>query len=254
MRQLLRFEFRKLFKSRAFYVCFAISVAFILITALTMKALEPELKKLDENYQSLYSGLTMLKDVFSNGQIAILGGIMIAILVCEDFGSDTLKNVYARGYSRQNVFYAKVVAVLTAYMIMLFADMVLSLLFGTFMFDGFGTAGNNYVGAFFGILFISLAYFAIFFAISYLCRKLSLAITFCIVGPIAMSLLLSLGDTLVSKLGDFKFSDYWLDGRMKQMIQTDVGGGQIAGAIIVSVIVIAGFACLVALINRHRDI
>ena len=143
MKQLLRFEFRKLFRSKAFYVCCAISVAFILITALTTKALEPELKKLDENYQSVYSGLTMLKDVFSNGQIAILGGIMISILVCEDFTSDTLKNVYARGYTRQHVFYAKVVSTLSAYFIVIFADMLLSVLFGTFMFDGFGTAGSN---------------------------------------------------------------------------------------------------------------
>lgn len=253
MKQLLRFEFRKLFRSKAFYVCFAISVAFILITALTMKALEPELKKLDENYQSVCSGLTMLKDVFSNGQIAILGGIMISILVCEDFTSDTLKNVYARGYTRQQVFYAKVVSTLSAYFSVIFADMLLSVLFGTFMFDGFGTAGSNYVGAFFGTLFLALAYFAIFFTISYLCRKLALAITLCIVGPIGMSLILALGDNLVSKLGDFKFSDYWLDGRLKQMAQIDVGGGQIAGAIIISVIVIAGFACLVSLVNRHRD-
>lgn len=253
MKQLLHFEFRKLFRSKAFYVCLSISVAFILITALTMKALEPELKKFDENYQSTYTGLSMLKDVFSNGQIALLGGIMIAILVSEDFTSDTLKNVYARGYSRQHVFYAKVISVLSAFFIMLFADMILSILFGTLMFDGFGTTGTNYVGAFFGILMTSLAYFTIFFTISYLCRKLSLAITLCIVGPIAISLLLALGDNLVSKLGDFKFTDYWLDGRLTQMAQENVGGGQIAGAIVISVIVIALFTCLVSLINRHRD-
>ena len=253
MKELLRFEFRKLFRSKAFYICTAISIIFILISALTVKAMAEELKKVDPNYNTIYTGLSMIKDVFSNGQIAILGGIMVSILVCEDFTSDTLKNVYARGYSRQNVFFAKVIAVLVAYCVMFFADIVLSLLFGTFMFDGFGTAGANYVGAFFGLLILALAYFTIFFTISYLSRKLSLAITFCIIAPLGVSLLLALGDTLISKVADFKFSDYWIDGRLKQMALTDVEGGQIVGAFVISLIVIAGMTLLVSLVNRKRD-
>lgn len=253
MKQLLHFEFRKLFRSKAFYVCVAISIAFILISALTVKAMEPELKKIDPNYQTTYTGLTMLKGAFSNGSISILGGIMIAILVTEDFTSDTLKNVYARGYSRQHVFYAKVVSALVAFLIMLFADMALSVLFGSIMFDGLGAAGENYVGACFATIFLALAYFSIFFAISYLSRKLSLGITLCIVTPLALTLLLSLGDTLISKVADFKLSDYWLDGRLSQMALDNVSGGNILGAFIISVIVIVVMTLLISAVNRKRD-
>lgn len=253
MKQLLRFEFRKLLRSKAFYVCLAISVAFILITALTVKVMASELTKVDPNYNTTYTGLSMIKDAFSNGSFTILGGIMISILVCEDFSSDTLKNIYARGYSRQNVFFAKLISCLVAFFSVYVIDVLLSLLFGTFLFDGFGTAGTNYVGSLIGIIFLSLAYFVIFFTISYLCRKLSLAITFCIIGPLGMNLLLNLGDTLIKKLGDFKISEYWIDGRLTQMAKADVSGGQIIGAVVISVVVIALMGVLVFLINRKRD-
>ena len=253
MKQLLRFEFRKLFRSKAFYVCVAISIAFILLTVLIVKAMEVELKKVDPNYDTVYTSLSLIKGVFSNGQISILGGIMISILVCEDFTSDTLKNVYARGYSRQSVFGAKLIVSLVAYMIMFFAGVLLSLISGAVLFDGFGTAGANYVGAFIATILLVLAYFSIFFTISYLSRKLSLAITFCIIAPLGVSLLLSLGDVLVAKLGDFKLTDYWIDGRLTQMSQYDVSGGNIIGAVIISLVVIAGMTLLISLVNRKRD-
>lgn len=254
MKQLLRFEFRKLFQSKAFYICVAISIAFILITALTMKLIPEDLKNATPGLQTSYTGLTMLKDVYNNGSISILGGVMIAILVTEDFGADTLKNVYARGYTRQNVFYAKAISALTAFLCMLLVDMLLSLLFGSVLFDGFGVAGTNYALAFIATIFLSLAYFSIFFTVSYLFRKLSLGITFCIVIPMATSLLLVLVDTVIANINkDWSISNYWLDGRLAQMARLDVAGGDIAGAFVISILVIASMTLLISLVNRKRD-
>ena len=68
-----------------------------------------------------------------------------------------------------------------------------------------------------------------------------------------MNLLLNLGDTLIKKLGDFKISEYWIDGRLTQMAKADVSGGNIIGAVVISVVVIGLMGVLVFLINRKRD-
>lgn len=251
MKQLLRFEFRKLFRAKSFIVCSLISFALILISVLTYKALSGVIND-PSIIETGYTGLLMLKSSYNNGSVTLIGSIMISLLVCDDYTNDTLKNVYAKGYTKENVFLAKMISSLTAFLIMLLGGMILSFFFGCVFFDGVGEAGSNYAGSMIAIILIALAYFTIFFSIAILLRKLSLSITINIIGPIGMTAILALADSIL-KIKDFSLTSYWLDGRLTELSKLTPETSSVIGGVVVAIVVIAGFFSLGYFIHRKRD-
>lgn len=257
MLNLLKFEFRKLFRSKAFWVCLGLSLGFILLSCIATKALEAAMGTItDESGNVLVEtkiyGTTLLKGSFGSGSVSIIGGVMVAILICEDYVGDTIKNVYSKGYSRDNVFFAKFISGLVAFMIMVLSGMILSFLAGSFLFDGVGQVGENFVGSLFAIIFLAMAYYVIFFGVSILMKKLSSAIAINIVGPLGITLVFTLVDSLL-KIKDFKISEVWIDTRLTQMASVNVVTSDMIGAFIISLIVIAAMGAVSYLVNHKRD-
>lgn len=245
MIDLLKLEFRRLFRAKSLYICTVIALVMIVISAATTKMLLDIASS--EEFNEAFGGaalqtptsLSMLKTVLSSSLTTILA-IFLSIFVTEDYASDTIKNVYAKGKSRDSVFFAKYISTLAASLIMLVLCAGFSFAAGKMLFGEYGTAGENYVGSLFAELVIFLAYVTIYFTIAISIKKTGASIAISIIGPLLVSLFLSLGNAALNS-ETVDLSEYWLDGRLGILEATNVAGKDLAIGFVVG-----GIALLVA--------
>lgn len=119
---LLKFEWRKLWRQKSLYICFGIGLLIITLAMLTSKT-----------FDTLTDAVNTMFVVLSTGFTSFLG-IFMAVFVCHDFSQQTIKNIYARGYQRTTVYFAKyfisLVATLLIVLLYLAYGFVLSLMLG----------------------------------------------------------------------------------------------------------------------------
>ena len=260
MLALLRFEFRKLFRNKAFYICLAICVFLLVINTVTNKVMADmmyeEMKQAYEEmgmtYEYNFSALALIKTAFSSNT-AIIEGVAVSIIVCEDFAADIIKNIYSKGYNRTQVYFAKLVSSLCAFLMILLGGMIISFITGFALTGQLGSVGKHYVGSVFCIYLLSIAYFAVYYAIAIIFKKIAPAIVLSILGPTGISVLLILANMFI-KSDKIDLSDYWISGAMTNLSMTDVETKWITISIIISVLVIAGFGCLSFFLNNKKDV
>ena len=260
MGALLKFEFRKLFRNKAFYICLGIALFLLIINTITNKVMADLSREMMEEayaeigitYEYAFSAIALLKQVFNNNT-AIVEGVVVSIIVCEDFAGDIIKNIYSKGYSRAQVYFAKLLSSLTAFLMIIVAGMIISFTLGVALTGELGSTGKNFAGAVICIYLVSIAYFAIYFAISMIFKKIAPSIVLSILGPTGITVLLVLANLLI-KNDDISLSDYWISGVMSNLSLSDVEIKTIVTAIIVSAVVIAGFGCLSFFMNNKKDV
>lgn len=260
MLALLRFEFRKLFRNKAFYICLGICVFLLVINTITNKVMADmmyeEMKTAYEEigmtYEYNFSALALIKTAFSSNT-AIIEGVAVSIIVCEDFAADIIKNIYSKGYNRTQVYFAKLLSSLCAFLMILLGGMIISFLTGLALTGQLGTVGKNYIGSVFCIYLLSIAYFAVYYAIAIIFKKVAPSIVLSILGPTGISILLVLG-TMFIKNENVDLSNYWISGAMSNLSLTDVESKWITISIIVSILVIAGFGALSFFMHRRKDV
>ncbi|MCR4726300.1 MAG: ABC transporter permease [Clostridia bacterium] len=247
MNKLLKFELRRLFKSKALYICVAFSAIAVFLLAATQKIF---LKGLGGESTGEMTALTMLKSLAAN--YTLLAAIFASIFVTEDYSAETIKNIYSKGFSRPHVFWSKYVSSLIGCMCFVFTVGVLQFFLGLLMFDGLGTAGKNYVLSILTIILLLATYHAIFFAIAIAIRKTGGSIAVSIIGPTGIELLLTLADTLI-KPKKFSFYSYWLDGRLVALMEYNVPMKQIVSSIVVALVLCAIALTASFFVNQKRD-
>lgn len=256
MAKLIRFEFRKLFQNKAFYICIAISLVMTIIITLTYKAFTDLIAEAAQETGTLtpstnYTSFVLLKSAFNNGYMAMVGGVMTALLVSEDYTNDITKNIYSKGYSREQLYISKYVVCLVAFLLLMIMGMIASFFFG-FALDGLGKMGSNYFISVLGIFLVGIAYYTIFFGIAILLKKTGGAIAISIIGPTVISLLLTMADTFLN-LDDFNMSGYWLDNRVTLLAQDDVEIKVFLITLVISLVLMVAMIIPSFLVNRKRD-
>ena len=256
MLRLLRFEFRKLSCSKAFYICLAISVAMCLIVALAMKVALSVLEH-PEDFVGSYGtdGLGMMKHFLDLSNFTMMNGIVTAILVCEDYTSESIKNIYAKGYTRHNIFFAKYISTLVASLVMIVVGLLTSFALGFAVFGKAGEMGENYLLSMLVIVLCALAYHAIFFSISITFRKIGGSIALNIVVPVFFQLIVTLLDELL-KIKDRisgGIAQYALSGRLSILVGNDVAISDVGIGVIVALLFAAIPLVAAYIFNNKRD-
>lgn len=260
MAALLRFEFRKLFRNKAFYICLGICVAVLVINTITSKlmadimyeAMEEAYAEMGITYEYNFSALALIKSVF-NSNTAIIEGVVVSIIVCEDFASDIIKNIYSKGYNRTQVYFAKLLSSLCAFLMILLGGMIISFAVGFVLTGQLGSIGKNYLGSVFCIYLLAIAYFAVYYAIAIIFKKIAPSIVVSILGPTGISILLLLANTFI-KNDDIDLTNYWISGAMTNLAMTDVETKWIIVSIVISILTIGGFGALSFLMHRKKDV
>ena len=144
MGALIKLELHNLFRQKSFYVCAgitaALAVIFYLIWAYTPLQLSignifeilqrgewPE--KTSSGFAATLSILSLLSDNYP----LVLGIAMVSFFV-PDYTQNTIKNVYARGFSRTQIFFAKYITALIMTISMLLMIFIFSFVTGTIQF------------------------------------------------------------------------------------------------------------------------
>ena len=258
MTNLLRLEFRRLFRAKSFYVCLVISLVMIVISAATTKMIL-NMAESSADYQGLAglaalqtpTSFSLLKGTATSSLTTILA-IFLSIFVTEDYTSDTIKNVYSKGHSRDRVFFAKCISAFAASIIMILVCALFSFALGKIFFGEVGTPGKNYASSLLAELVILLAYVSLFFTIAIAFKKTGTSIAVSIIGPLLVGLLLTLGNTMI-KSDDVNLSDYWLDGRLTILSQSDVPFKEVWIGFVVGAVVLLAAGAIGFVVNRSSE-
>jgi len=170
MIKLLQFEWRKLWRQKSLYICFGFGLLIILLTILSLKI-----------YGILEPACNMMYMILNSGFVAFLG-IFVALFICQDYNQQTIKNIYARGYSRSAVFFSK-------YLISLFVTVFMALVYLLFTFLCsviLGSSVGSLAGWQWGVMALQfwtlIGFHAMFFGMSMMIGKIGGSVALNLVG------------------------------------------------------------------------
>ena len=251
MKKLLTFELKKLIKSKYFYVIAIISFAFVMISGRTTKAISDALVANGEPVQS-YSAYLFTKGALS-GTYTLLVGIFVALFATEDNSNGTIKNIYAKGYSRNLVFFAKYIVSLLAVIVISFLTVLIAFGYSNSVWGNSFAIKDNVATIFLGQLLGICAYHAIFFAISSIFGKVGSAIALNIIAPMAVTLVLGMGDAFI-KSESVKLTSYWLDSLFSNFTQAASDTKLLPIGIVLFIVYTAAATAVGLLINRKKEL
>lgn len=206
MFKLLKFEFRKLYQMKAFWVCACIAVLMVAVGVLTSNILSNgNIEGLDS---SIYSSYYFINTAMSSSMIVTISAIFVSIFATEDINQMTLKNIVAKGYAKKDIYLSKYIVSLISILVIYALSVVASFL-GGLMFES-TYIPNNFALSIICQLVLILAYHALYFNIAIISSKLSTAISLCIIGPMILSMVLGLLDNFLNIEG-LKLQGYYLD-------------------------------------------
>lgn len=240
MKNLINFEFRKLFKQKSFYICTAIMLAMSFFGLLLSKTLASNA----DFDMAMPTAKSVLLTAISSSSFTMLCGIFIALFVCTDYDQQTIKNVYARGFSRNSVYFAKFIVCLISTIVMFLVTLIFNYIVGTVMFDGTAEPGN-YVGLIAGQLLYCIAYASFVFAVSLVVKKVGVSIALAILGPSLIGTVINLADAFL-KIENFKISSYWIDGFINDLSSLATDTSRLTVCIVLSIVyamvfIVAGY-------------
>lgn len=251
MLNLVRADFYKLFRSKAFYICAAISVALVVVIILAANlsyiAATDAISKAptdDSSIQALSAfadmkptGIWSIKQCFDF--VSLFIGIFSSIFITLEFSSGTMKNIASRGFSRYKIFLSKFFVCSFVCFAFIILNLAAGMITGTAL-QGFGETTNHFLADFsrlFGLqLMVHIAITAIFVMVAFLIRQNggTIAVNMCII--MVSGTILKLIDLLVDKISgkDFDINKYWIFEFRNLFSQLDIAQDDITRGIIVA--------------------
>lgn len=135
MLNMLRFQFRRLFKKSTMYICLLITAVFaVYAVMIPIKSIDDYLKSYSgyEQYMPNYNIKDILTLCLTISFLTLITAIFTAIFVCEDRSFGTIKTIYSKGYPRSTVFFTKYIASLT-YITIYYAAVIILAFLGALM-------------------------------------------------------------------------------------------------------------------------
>ncbi len=228
MFKLLNFEFRKLIRQKSFYICIAAMLALLVGSAYTTELMTAKSGVEDPSL----SGISYLMEAISGSALSAVLAVFIPLFICEDYTSGTIRNIITRGFSRLEMFIAKLIAVLAATVLMTAVCLAAAYLVGTaFWGAGEPSLGSEQIKILLCQLAVIAAYATMFFAISSMLQKVGGSIAICLILPMAAVILLSLADAALAER-EIELSGYWIENLGRSLASVEAEAEDIKKALI----------------------
>ena len=228
MFKLLNFEFRKLIRQKSFYICIAAMLALLVGSAYTTELMTAKSGVEDPSL----SGISYLMEAISGSALSAVLAVFIPLFICEDYASGTIRNIITRGFSRLEMFIAKLIAVLAATVLMTAVCLAAAYLVGTaFWGAGEPSLGSEQIKILLCQLAVIAAYATMFFAISSMLQKVGGSIAICLILPMAAAILLSLADAALAER-EIELSGYWIENLGRSLASVEAEAEDIKKALI----------------------
>ena len=282
MGNLLRFELRKLFKARVFYICLIVLAATVLVLMGTQKLtdlLTEDVMGGEVSQEELYSeedqelmesmsmgifstartGLAWVLNALDSFYIFIAFGACVAVWFMGDYSSRTVQHEITKGYTRTEIFFSKYLSSLFICFVYALAAMVIGFVFGSL----FWKVGKEFSWKFIALVLIQFllvaAFNAMFCFFASLTFKMAPALILSIAIPIGIPIILGLVDLFVQLNAPlesetvFQSTDYWLSGMLSGVSgikakPKDIWHACIGGAAYLSAFTVFGW-----LLAKKRD-
>lgn len=223
MSNILKSDFYRLFRSKAFYICTLIATLVFASGAFLTKWANELLAK-NQNLDTVpelpfQSGIYYGIGAFTDGSINLYMAVFIAIFVTAEFVYGTIKNTVSKGFSKIHIYVSKLITMVTASFIMMFIMFVFGVIAGTMVSGNFGEATENltmYALRAIGIeLLLHTALASIFVMIAMLVRNNGGTIAINVIGIITFgSVIYQLLDMLFSNDFNTSFAKYGLQNNI----------------------------------------
>lgn len=244
MLNIIKSDFYKLKKSKAFWICAALCVVFSVLSVVAYQAnIQRDLSFQNPADHDYIQALELTKHVSAvwgleqflplNFNILIVG-VFIAIFVTSEFTYGTMKNTLSRGADRVKVFFSKVTVCGTAAVIMQVLFLSGLLVAGSIVW-GFDPHGISTIGSLLRVLLLQLlvilAYTTLFTFISTAIRSNG--------GSIATNILcatmISTFFSALNMLFGYKIvvNDYWIGGVVSKLATFAPASGDVLHGILV---------------------
>ena len=247
MKNLLKFEFRKLGRQKSFYISLIIMAVLTVMAGISYMILLKNADAIEEGTGQLLprTSTEFLLLFTKSSMFAMLSAIFTSITVCDDYESQIVKNIFARGYPRTDYYFAKLIYVFVATTLMFLFALAVGAVAGIAFF-GFESVSGKLLILLLGQYVICMAGVAMCFAISAAIKKLGGVIAANIIVPIIIPLILQLGDSVL-KIKDFKITSVWADSFLTSLTDINVSTGRIIVCILGAAaytiaFIVAGFA------------
>ncbi len=265
MLNLLKSDFYKLKKSKAFWICTALCIVFgiIMVIAIQMDLIKetaipnvnnPEYVQALEMLSNA-SGVWALSYFLPLGLNVLFVGVFIAIFVSSEFGYGTMKNTLSRGADRTKVFLSKIIVCSCASIVMLLLFMLAVLTTGSVVwgYDPQGIASSSNMLAMVVLqMLLMLSYTALFTFISVTIRSNGGAIA----ANIMCSTVATYLFTALSMLfgGNLDLNNYWIGGAVSKLATVTATSSDVVQGIFVAIIWIMASILVGTALFRKQDV
>ena len=202
MNRLIRFEMNATFKRLSFYVC-ALCIILMSVLGVYMEAV-PELLfgnlKMSMLNQIGFCGARSGITAISFSDFPVLIGIYASLSICTDYSQKTMKNVWSRGFSRTQVFFAKAFSVVVVSLIYGLLSIISAFITGTLLWGVGSVNPEFYIISVLVQLTACIGIGLAFNMTSFAFKKMGLAIVTAVIGPS----LLSLGSSILDAYMQYK--------------------------------------------------
>lgn len=251
MKNLLKLEFRKMRKQKSFYICTAVMLGLLFLSVLTANALANGSPALAGQFTA--SGMDSMMNAVNNSSFLMIAGIFIALFVCDDYEQQTIKNIYARGYSRKQVYLSKLLSVWIGTTVMFVIVLLCAFVLGSAYF-GTGSLRDPRFISVLAVQYIAcMANMGLCFLVSSLLRKNGSSIAATIIAPMMVNMLLGMLDSFM-KFQDFSTTSLWLSSFVGDLSTLAVTGERLMVCLVASLIYIPVFAAVGVCFHRKIEL
>ncbi len=237
MSYLLRSDFYRLIRSKSLYICTLAALALSAINLYTIKWAANMSGDMGQVYASFLpkDGITYGLKAFADGNTQIIIGIITAIFVVAEFSHGTMKNVISKGFSRIQIYLSKLITMIVAVLILLFACFLLSTINATMISGTLGDFSWNSLKTLGIELLLNMAVTSIFVFVAMAIKNLGGVIAINILGILSFGPLIF---TLLEYIFDGKitFTKYSLFNNISFYIQNSATGLDYLRSAIVAIV------------------
>lgn len=263
MSNIVKFELRKLFRSPVLWFCVLALIMGNLMNVVVYKMLEImpiDMTVTDDMGLGLESILTlktngtnMLMNSIMNSSLISVLSIFSALFICEDFSNNTAKNILARGYTRKEMVWSKLVSTTIASISFILFSLITGFFFGWLIGGSIGEWSNSLLLYMVGQIVAVIAFNAIYMSVSLMLRKAAPTIAITLLSSSFIPLILK-GLSSVFEIKGFDLEMASLSNAVMATMSTTYNGDTLQTVLICSAVYLLIGVASCFFVFRKKDI
>lgn len=246
MKRLLRLEFRKVSRQIGFYICLATTLLLMFLgTRVELFAIEL-LAGIPLMGQDV--GTSIMLGAIDTSFFCTAAGIFVALFVCSDYSQHTIKGILARGYTRTQVFFSKLITAWTGATVMYLVVLIASF----FMAIAYLDEGFTNFGKLLGVLgvqyIVNMTYVAIYFSVGIMFGGLGATIPVGLFAPFVIRIILAVFGRGLS------LEKYWISMFSTELEYLDVSVERMVTCLLLSLLYTVVFLGVGWFVHQKKEI